>query len=287
MPRLRSVLPVLLGVALLGLLLWLADPSRLLAALRNGDPVLAAAALVPLAAVHLLEALRIAQLFQVYGLGYRTAVRITLASLFFGSFTPGSLGGEAYKVYFIQRRAPGLTRPIALTVLLRLAGIVATFSLAALYFLVYPNRISRSWEWSPSPAVLVAIGLLGLAGLAVAVGSRRVREALREIRPSQAAALALVSLLVSVARIFYFYLVARCFTPDLFVPDLAPVAAATLLAAAVPVTVGGLGAQEGALAAGLVLIGVPYPQAVAASLLNRGFLWAGAAAGWASLAGRR
>jgi len=143
--RLRSVLQVLAGVALLALLLLLAHPGRLLATLRGGNPGLMAAAALPFAAVLLLEALRIAQIFEPYGLAYGTALRVTLTSMFFGSFTPGTLGGEAYKVYFAHRRSPGLARPIALTLVLRLAGVGATLALAALYFAVYPGRLSDQW----------------------------------------------------------------------------------------------------------------------------------------------
>lgn len=302
-PFSRSALQVLASLVLLALLLFLADPGRLLKTLRRGDPVFAAAAAVPFAAMLVLEALRIAQLFEAYGLGWRKALRVTLASMFFGSFTPGTLGGEAYKVYYAQRRVPGLARPIALTVLLRLAGIGATLSLAAAYFAVYPRRVLGAWEQvhltRPARSALAAAALLLAAGLGIALASPRGRElgrraraalleagrSLREIRPAQAAGLALTSLLNAAARIVYLYLLARTFAPGLFLPDLAPVAAAATLAGVVPVTLGGLGAQEGVLAGGLVLIGMSSPEAVAASLFNRGFLWAAAAAGWVALAG--
>ncbi len=292
-------------MALLGLLLFLADPGRLLDTLKRGDPAFAAAAALPFVAMTLLEALRLSLVFEPYGLGWRTGLRVTLTSAFFGSFTPGTLGGEAYKVYFVQRRVPGLARPIALMVLLRLAGIAATFSLAAAYFAVYPDRILGVWEqiyWSRPARSAVAVGALLLAAvLAFVLASRRGRALLhrmrtslldagrgfREIRPSRLAALLLVSLLTATGRIVYLYLLARTFAPGVFLPDLAPVAAAATLAGVVPVTIGGLGTQEGVLAAGLVLIGVPYPEAIAASLLNRGFLWAAAAAGWATLAASR
>ncbi len=301
-PGVSRWLGIVLGAALLAVLLLLAHPGRLLATLRAGDPLPAAAAVVPFAAVLLLEALRIALLFEPYNLGYGTALRVTLASMFFGSFTPGTLGGEVYKVYFAHRRAPGLARPIALTVLLRLAGVGATLVLAALYCAVYPERISGAWgkelqqaRWGgPSPAVLAAAAFLLAAGAALGLASPRGRalwrraraalaeagRALRRIRPAQIPGLTLVSLLIAAARVVYLYLLARSFAPDVFLPDLAPVAAAGVLAGAIPLTLGGLGMQEGALAAGLVLFGLHYPEAIAASLLNRGFLWAAAAAGW-------
>jgi uncharacterized membrane protein YbhN (UPF0104 family) len=303
--RLRSVLQVLAGVALLALLLLLAHPGRLLATLRGGNPGLVAAAALPFAAVLLLEALRIAQIFEPYGLAYGTALRVTLTSMFFGSFTPGTLGGEAYKVYFAHRRSPGLARPIALTLVLRLAGVGATLALAALYFAVYPGRLSHHWgqiHWSrPSGAAVGAAAILLALGPGLLFATSRGRElarnaraalldagrSLRAILPARLAGLVLASLLIAAARIVYFYLLARSFAPGLFLPDLAPVAAAATIAGVVPLTLGGLGTQEGALAAGLVLIGLPYPAAVASALLNRGFLWAAAAAGWLILAGSR
>jgi uncharacterized protein (TIRG00374 family) len=296
---------MLAGVALLGLLLFLADPGRLLATLKRGDPAFAAAAALPFVAMLLMEAVRIAQVFEPYGLGWWNALRVTLTSAFFGSFTPGTLGGEAYKVYYVQRRLPGLARPIALTILLRLAGMAAILALALAYFAAYPARMLDAWEqvhWSRSArsalavAALLLVAVLGIA-LATPRGRSLVQRAraalleagrgLREIGPSRLAGLFLVSLLNAAARIVYLYLLARTFTPGVFLPDLAPVAAASTVAGVLPVTLGGLGMQEGVLAAGLVLMGVPYPEAVAASLLNRGFLWAAAAAGWATLAASR
>ncbi len=293
-------LRILTGVLLLAVLL-VANPAPLLTALRGGDLARLAAAVVPFVAVLLLDALRFALLFEPYHLRYRTAVRVSLASMFVGSFTPGSLGGEAYRVYFLHRRAPGLVRPIALTVLLRLTGIGASLSLAGLYFAVYPGRIARGKDllqirWSETAQSAVGwIGLLLAAGLGVVMASpggralcRRAGVALAEAskgarRPLQLVGLALASLLVAAGRIAYLFLLARAFSPHLFLPDLAPVAAATAVAGALPITIGGLGTQEGALAAGLVLIGLPYPEAVAISLLNRGFLWSAAAAGWLSM----
>ena len=297
------------GVALLTALLLLAHPGRFLAALRGGEPLPVAVAVVPFTAVLLLEAWRIALLFRPYDLDYATAFRMTLASMFFGTFTPGNLGGEAYKVYFAHNRVPGLARPMALTVLLRLTGFGATLALVALYCAAYPERLLGARErgllqahWSgPSPGILAIAALLLAAGagfgLARSWGGvlrQRARaalanagQALHQIRPVRMAGLVLISLLIAAMRVLYLYLLACSFTKDLFLPDLAPVAAASLLAGAVPVTIGGLGTQEGALAAGLVLFGVPYPEAVAVSLLNRGFLWAAAAAGWAALSDSR
>lgn len=300
--RFRS-LHLVLGFAVLAWLLLLAKPVRLLGTFRDSDPVFAVAAAVPFVGVLLLEAVRIELLFQPYDWSFRTALRVTMASMFFGSFTPGALGGEAYKVSFAQERVPGLARPIALVLVLRLAGLGATLALAALYGVTYPGRILGAGDllqarwYGPSPGALGLAAVLLAAGLGLALASPWGRalgrpawpalveagRALRLIRPARITGLALVSLLIAAARILYLDLLARSFAPALFLPDLALVAAAATIAGAVPVTLGGLGTQEGALAAGLILFGLPYPDAIAASLLNRGFLWAAAAAGWVSL----
>jgi hypothetical protein len=303
-----GVLKFLLGAALFLALLALVDLHRLWASVAAANGLLLGCSLAAAGgAVVVVEAWRFQVAFAGWGLGYGTALRITLASLFVGSFTPGAVGAEIYKLYAVHRRERGMVRPFVKLALLRIMGALGVGAAAAAAWLAAPERfrdiLGRSAWRGPrvSTPFLAIVGAALIAlGLAVLVAGwsrlaprlrevlQQGREVLAEVQPLQAAALFLLSLGVALLRGLSLALLVRSLGERARFGDLLVVTAFSVLASVLPISPAGLGFQEGVLSGCLVLLSVPPPAAVAIALLNRAFLWLFAAGGgWVLAVSRR
>lgn len=261
-PVWRTALKAGLGAALLAGLLAAAEPPRLLAAFRGAEPLPLLAGLGAVILLNLAEGWRTRIVFRDYGLTYATALRISLVGTFLGNFTPGMVGADVYKVYFFNRLEKGVVRPVALVLVLRAIGAAAVFALAGIGLVA-----GSGWPAPGRSAVL--------AGLPERVREtlRVVLHTLRQIRPAQILGLSVLSVLVAVLRALSLWCLARGFTDGIAFADVTVIVALSILGNAAPLTVGGLGVQEGVIAAGLVLLGVARPDAIGISLVNRIVQW--------------
>jgi uncharacterized membrane protein YbhN (UPF0104 family) len=278
------------------------DLRRLWASLAGTDgPLLGCSLAAACGAVVVLEALRFRIAFAGWGLNYSAALRITLASLFVGSFTPGAVGTEIYKLYAIHRRERGIVRSFVILGLLRIIGASAVLATAVGAWLTSPERFGEigdriTWRLPTGAAPGLVIGgaaLITLVLIFLAVGWtqlaprlrevwRQGKEGLIELRFRTIGELVGLSLGVALLRGLSLSLLVRSFGESARFGDLLIVAAFSVLASMLPISPAGLGVQEGILAGCLVLLRIPPPAAVAIALLNRAFLWLFAAGGgWA------
>lgn len=264
-PAVKNGLKIAVGIGLLALLLSAVEPRELLATIRSADPLPLAGAFAAYVVMNLFEGWRTQIVFERYRLTFGTALRITLVGTFLGNFTPSMVGADLYKVYFLNRRERGFARPIALLLLLRVLGMICVFALAGLGLLA-----GHGWRTEPLAGNALALGLGGRVRAVV----EELKDAVRQVRAPQLGALVLLSVGVAIARALSLWWLVLAFTDGLLFWDMAVVVAFSVVANAVPITIGGLGLQEGAVAAGLVLYGAARPDAVAVSLLNRVFVWA-------------
>jgi len=292
---------------LLAALLALVDLRRLWATVAGADGLLLGAALAASCAGNvLLEARRFQTVFAGHGLGYGAALRITLASLFVGSFTPGAIGTELYKLYALHRRDRGVVRPLVQLALLRLLGAAAVVIVAGGAVLAVPARVAEiagrlAWRRPAGATAVLAAGgavLLALGLGALAFGWTRLaprlrevwregREGLAEVRIGLVGEIFILSLGVALLRGLSLALLVRSLGAGARYGDLLVVAALSVVVGVLPIGPAGLGVQEGVLAGCLVLLRIPPPVAVAVALLSRVFLWIFAASGfWALPASR-
>ncbi|HSF39455.1 MAG TPA: lysylphosphatidylglycerol synthase transmembrane domain-containing protein [Thermoanaerobaculia bacterium] len=263
-PAVKNGLKAAVGLALLALLLSAVEPRELLETLRNAAPLPLAGSFAAYLVMNLFEGWRTQIVFERYRLTFGTAFRITLVGTFLGNFTPGMVGADLYKVYFLNRRERGFARPIALLLLLRVLGMIFVFAFAGLGLLA-----GHGWRTEPLAGSALALGL----GDRVRGIVQELKDALRQVRAPQLGSLVLLSAGVAFTRALSLWWLVLAFTDGLLFWDMAVVVAFSVVANAVPITIGGLGLQEGAVAAGLVLYGAARPDAVAVSLLNRVFTW--------------
>jgi len=252
------------------------------------------------AALALLEAWRFQIAFAGWGLGYGAALRITLAGLFVGSFTPGAVGSEVYKLYAVRGREPGVVRPLVKLAFLRLIGTLAVAVAAGGGWLAAPEslrglvgRIAWRWPKVPAPALQglriggAAAAVLGLAVLfanrkRIALRVRQGWDLLAGFQLRRVGEIFVLSLGIALLRGLSLSLLVRSLGERGRFGDLLVVVALSVLASALPISPAGLGVQEGVLAGCLVLLGMTPAPAVAIALLNRSFIWLLAAVGgWA------
>lgn len=197
-------------------------------------------------------------------------VLATLASSFVNNVTPAArLSGEACRVIALVRmRAATTAQATAVAVYERLTEAPA-FGALALAALVVVGRLSvTSITWG-----VVMLAFVVTLFVAAGRGWSRVTERWRDLGAvgvSRSALIATAALsglvwLLDVARLA---VVAAAFHAPITMLQAAALAAITILAGLVP-TIGGLGAVEGGLVAGLVSFGVTPPDALAITIVER------------------
>lgn len=296
----RSLWPLLVALGLLGVLATVARPKELLATVSRLRLESVLLALVAMTAVVSLEAFRLRRAFGSDQLSFPAALGLTLRSAFLAQLTPGMVGGEIYKVVWLRRRGFGVLTSGLLLGALRLLGLVS-LALLGLGALPLLQKILEPGTWR-GPALgwlgaTVVAGLLALAVILVlvrrrfgAAAPRSLEEAsagLRALGASGALALGAASLLIGLSRGAVVYLLLSGLGERLDAVDVVAGSAIASLSAVLPVAPGGLGVQEGALAAVLIAAGASAPEAVSAALLFRSVQWLTAmVGGFGFLAGR-
>lgn len=239
----------------------------------------------------LLTTLRLYVLASEHLRSYGQTLHFVLVSYFFNSLFLGTYGGDGYKVFALKNHAASWSSIVTLVALDRALGIsvviiaggicLAYMDLPA--FLLNHHRLPDAFSDKLSPAGVFAF----IAGFAVLVGlllrllfcSRRTRGILREIARTfyristrrHLSAIAL-SVLAFISRVVRFYAYLLCFGHTLPFSNIVVVLFLMHLVMLLPVTLGGLGLQETAIAFGLQAFGIPLPVGVAIGALNRGII---------------
>jgi undecaprenyl-diphosphatase len=269
-----------LGFAVHALLPQLDETGRALGQLATADPrwVLAAVAGSTLtyafAAVSLLAA-------TPRRLSYARTVAVQLASSFTNRLAPAGFGGLALNLRYLRRSGLGNVEAATVVAVNAAAGVMVhvTCLVAALGLLTRTGvgdvRLPPHW-------LVLAIVVAGLAVAGAAVFAPQIRRrglsALQQPtahllavlhRPSRAAWLILGAGGVTTAYTLTMAASLHAFTGDVPLMRVAAVYLAGMAAASVSPTPSGLGAVEAALTAGLTVMGIPFPQALAGVLTFR------------------
>jgi undecaprenyl-diphosphatase len=210
----------------------------------------------------------------------KPTIVVQVANSFANRLAPGSLGGIALSVRFLQKEGlPALTASTTVAII-RLAGVIS--SLAILPLLLLSARHTQLRVQPPRHTLailLVVLGLLLLVASALAVPKlrRRGRSAVRQsvnvlrslVTSRRAPQLLLLALAVTLAygACLYFALLAVRTSPS--IPHVLLVSVLAEGVGAAAPTPGGVGATEAAMVSGLLLVGVPSGSAIAGVLTYR------------------
>lgn len=283
--RLFSWLRVVIG---LGLTIWLlsrVDYGRLWAVVGEGSPTALVAGFVAFGVAYcLVQVGRLHTLVRHYTGGFSGTSTLFYVGMFFNNFLPAATGGDAARLVLLKRLGgEGWSKPFTYLLIHRVTGIVFLLLAGGAYAVFRWNELVRRVEGqgvSLSSGVVwgaVAAGIVVAGGIAAWPKGRRKLfrfasdcwGAARELSAGSYSALSVLTVGYHALRgVALYYFVA--FLGDSVEPvDLVFVLAATAVVAVLPISIGGLGVVEGAIAGGLVMFGVGADAALGTALLNR------------------
>jgi uncharacterized membrane protein YbhN (UPF0104 family) len=215
------------------------------------------------------------------GLPFLTVLRITLISTAAGLLSLGPLGADAVKVLLAGRRCPGQRVPLVASLGLDHASAFPAFVIMALFVIsALGSRLTvGKGAWL---ALGVAVAVFFAVGLVLRrfhpEWHGRLRRFLLEVRTRQGfAEAALLSVPLLFLHFLLFYCAARALGVVVPVVKFVGAAAVADLAAALPVSIAGLGVREKAFVSVLgAWHGVSPAQAIGLSLAGLGLIlcWA-------------
>ena len=233
--------------------------------------------------------------------------RMTMVGYFFNNFLPGGYGGDGYKVVALRARSASWGSSLALISVDRFSGVAVAMLAGVVYLLLYgfptgiilspdlANRIEVNPVWiflgGAAAAILSLFAFVKLRDTHLyrrAInGLLAAKNAVTTLKPGTYFLVLVLSILAFASRVARFYTYAACFDVYPNPADIVFVLFIMHLAMVLPVTMGGLGVQEGAITAAMVAIGVDFDVAVAVSILNRATLWLAAIVGGLLFATRK
>lgn len=290
------LLLLILGILVYFLLPRVGEVRTALRYLLHANPFLVLGSLLVAATTYLLSALALR-----FAAGSRIPLGPTVAAQVaaaFANLTPGSVGGVALTVRYLQHRGFPLASAATALAVARLAGFVSVLLLLPA-LLPLAHRPSPRLPAAPGKLVvlLLVVGLLLLVAAAAAVPrlrtggraiARQIADSLRALVTGKGA-LRLVSaslaLTLAYGTSLYLALLAVGLPTKLsLLPQVLVLAIAGEEVANVAPTPGGLGATEAALVSGLLIYGVAPETAVAGVLVYRfGTFWLPLAPGFVAL----
>ena len=272
----------LLGLALLGAVLWLADPARVLGQLRQAQPGWLLAGLAAAIASNIVSALRWRALARWLGadMGVRDASRWYFQAIGLNALLPGAvLGGDVYRAVVLKRAGQDTLASSWSVVLDRVSGLWMLCAIGGIGAALYADVLA---PWLRLPAGVFT--LLMLAGTALWLMLPWVLPALlryggvRWLAPLRAAAerpdfnrqmgwQALASAAVQVLSAAALAGGGLALGVQLPLAAWAFAIAPVFLMAALPVSVGGWGTREAATVAALAPFGVAAAAAVGVGVI--------------------
>ena len=208
------------------------------------------------------------------------------AGMFVNIFLPGSFGGDVYRVYRVSQKTKDAEVAVASVFIERFTGLVAIVALGLvglplafnivgrwdiiLLFVSCVGAISGGFLLIVSPRLLIWtepwLQKLRLKGLAARLAKIQIIF-IKFAQHRKALALAIaLSLLIALSVIYYLYLLAQQLKIPISFLELLVLAPISIVVTLLPISLGGLGVQEGLWAYFFTRIGLTAEQAVLLSL---------------------
>lgn len=290
---LRLLFRIALSILLLGTIAWAVDSAGLYRRLASADFSWFLLAVILGIVANIISAWRWQIIAQKLGLATHTRTLFAAygQGVTLNTVLPGAtLGGDAYRAVALQKLGNPILKAAASVALDRLSGLWALFVISWLGWLGFALAPSVTL---PPGALVFHVAALSLAVIAPFAArwlnqqlsldpqsllTRFLHLLAETARLAQATFLS--SLLVQFATIAALWAALHAVSPEVPVLYLTAMAAPVFLATALPLSVGGYGTREAAMAAYYLLAGLPADVAVAGALLHglavtlQGVLWA-------------
>jgi len=288
-PRTKSLLKLLLGLAMLAGLAIYADLTQVLALLWNVTPwvfAAAAAGFVLSIGGHVLR-WQVALRSRGISLPLAKAVRLVLSGVFLNLFLPSAIGGDTVRILGVRKESASLLQATGIVVVERYCGILATFAMALVALL-----LSDFAGQHPRLAGLTVLLFVGLVSALFVAANRRVALACERLllllrlgkpadmmtrastalraflaRPGLLAGMVLLSVLMKIGVGVQVYFLAVGLGMELAVADVVVFLPLHTVVCALPISISGLGVREANTAAFFTQMGATPEQAASLAFL--------------------
>lgn len=285
----RKHLAVVLKAAVsIALIWWLVDQVELgpiLARLAAFAPFDVLAPLVAFTLMSVAAAQRWRMVSCAIGspLSFAMALRIYMIGTFFNQTLPSAIGGDAVRVWLVNRLGHSLTRSFSVVICERAIGLIALVAIIA-------ATLPHLWRLVPDAAarasltVLVAVALAG-SGLAIALGDRLAALLARfplgrslaqlpgdfrraVLGSGSGLVMSVLSIAAHLFNIAIFALLAHGLDLSIGFLDCVALVPPVVLLTMLPISIAGWGVREGAMVVAFGYAGVAPADAIALSLLQ-------------------
>lgn len=277
----RTHVGTVVGVAILGVLLWRLGTGPLVDGLRRIDTATVLAALAIGAVTTVFSAWR--WQLTARGLGIRLSLGPAVAdyyrALFLNAALPGGVLGDVHRAVRHGQSAGDIRRAVKAVVLERVAGQLALAVCGTALLLTLPSPVRDDLRTVAVPVALAAAGALAVVvtvrmnrppGRATGSlpGSGLLREARQGLLSRESGpGVALSSVAVLAGHLGMFVVAARIAGSGAPVAVLLPLAVLALAAMGVPLNVGGFGPREGVTAWAFAAAGLGASSGVAVAVV--------------------
>ncbi|WP_462282070.1 lysylphosphatidylglycerol synthase transmembrane domain-containing protein [Salinivirga cyanobacteriivorans] len=143
------------------------DGKSVFETIRNANPLLIVASVVMFALSKVVAAFRLKYLFDAInvGMGHKLNLKLYWLSMFYNTFLPGGIGGDGYKVWWIQKFTNVNTKKVLGAVLLdRGSGLhaIVILALALTFFIPYAMPMQQ-WYFTLIPVAYIALWFVVVA----------------------------------------------------------------------------------------------------------------------------
>jgi len=279
------------GIGVLLIFVQTVNPGEILLAVRSTDMRLAGISFMAFSAQGIFESYRLVLVFTSYKLGIREGFKLFFVGLFFGNFMLGTIGSDAYQVYYMNNLKPGLLRPLTLSIFLRLMGLFSNIVIGS--FAIYLSKIrwTDKMDLHLSLTKISTIFLLCVFVAFITLRANRMRNYLASVREkitivfndflyvansfsfSQLTLIVLLSVFVILSRATGLYVLLEAFGASASYINLIATVTITTLITSLPFSFAGLGVREISVAVLLVSFGVLPVVATATAIVSRFFIW--------------
>jgi uncharacterized membrane protein YbhN (UPF0104 family) len=207
------------------------------------------------------SAIRLNQFYNCLQLGMSEILNLRLyyVGMFYNLFLPGSVGGDAYKVYLLRNRKEGTTKQLVYATLLdRLSGLVWLFIMGCLFF--YFSSFDSAAYPRVQPLTLLAIAL------ALPFFYLLIKFLFKKFT-SVFISTSVLSFFVQAGQVFAAMAILKSIQVDAFNPDYLSLFMLSSVVAVFPFTVGGVGARELVFVYGHKYLNINETAAIAFTLL--------------------
>jgi len=274
---------LLISVGVLAFLLRRVDVHALEEHILAVNPVMFGAAVLLLAAQVVVLSRRWLQVMRVTGgtISELEAWRITMISLWFGLVLPSSAGSDAVRIWLLKRQDISWGAAVKGVLADRLTALIALVFMIAVG---YPFLVMRT-DNHPALLAIGALAAAGAAGTVVLCTLDKWPKRITNLKPVAALAefgelLRLVmfrkpgrkrilglAVLIHLTTVMVCVVLAMGIKAELTMADAFLLIPPVILLSAFPISISGWGVREGAMVAGLGLIGMASEKALTISLL--------------------